>query len=70
MRARLKTLKIQKYLLMRNLSQNNFALKTGTSSGYMSQLMSGHRCPSAKLRQKMMEFLRVNKFDDIFRVVD
>jgi transcriptional regulator with XRE-family HTH domain len=70
MRAQLKSVKIQKLLLGRNVSQNNFAIKTGTTSGYMSQLMSGHRCPSPKLRQKIMEFLKVSDFSKIFRTVE
>lgn len=70
MKARLKFVKIQKLLLQRNISQNNFAKRTGTTSGYMSQLMSGHRCPSPKLRQKMMEFLKVNNYSKIFSTVE
>lgn len=70
MRARLRFARIQKLLLERNLSQNNFAKRTGTTSGYMSQLMSGHRCPSPKLRQKIMEFLKVSDFRKIFSIVE
>jgi len=70
MRAKLKSKKIQTYLMRRNISQNNFAYRIGTTSGYMSQLMSGHRYPSPKLRQKMMEFLGVDNFNDIFSIMD
>ena len=51
-----------------NISQNELAAKLGISSGYMSQLVCGTRCPSAKLRRKMLEFLKPLRFDDLFIV--
>ena len=49
-----------------NMSQNELARLAGISSGYLSQLMSGTRCPSAELRRKLMEVLGVTLFDDLF----
>ena len=49
-----------------NMTQNELACQAGISSGYLSQLMSGTRCPSAKVRRKLMEVLRVTSFDDLF----
>ena len=49
-----------------NMSQNEFAIKLGTSSGYMSQLVCGTRCPSPKLRRRLLEALKPMTFDDIF----
>ena len=41
-------------------------IRAGISSGYLSQLMSGTRCPSAEVRRKLMEVLGVAGFDDLF----
>ena len=56
-----------------NMSQNELARLAGISSGYLSQLMTGTRCPSAEVRRKLMEVrrklmevLRVAYFDDLF----
>ena len=49
-----------------NMSQNELARLAGISSGYLSQLMTGTRCPSAEVRRKLMEVLRVAHFDDLF----
>lgn len=70
MRALLKSTRIKKYLLLKNISQNNFAHRIGITSGYMSQLMSGYRYPSPELRQKMMEYLKINEFNDIYKIVE
>ena len=53
-----------------NMSQNEFAVKLGVSSGYMSQLVCGTRSPSPKLRRKMLEILAPLTFDDLFVVED
>ncbi len=49
-----------------NLSQNELARMAGISSGYLSQLMSGTRRPSAEVRRKLMKALGVADFDDLF----
>ncbi len=49
-----------------NMSQNELAQLAGTSSGYLSQLMSGTRRPSAQLRKRLMEALGVTRFEDLF----
>jgi len=49
-----------------NMTQNELACLAGISSGYLSQLMSGTRCPSAEVRRKLMDVLRVTDFDDLF----
>ena len=50
----------------RHMSQNELAALVGTSSGYLSQLMSGTRCPSAELRRRLVDVLGVADFDDLF----
>ncbi len=49
----------------RNLSQNGLAVKAGISSGFISQIMRGSRCPSPAVRKKLQNALRAT-FDDIF----
>jgi len=50
----------------RNMSQNMLAMRMGSSSGYISQLMRGVRYPSPKIRQKMLEVLAPMTFDEVF----
>jgi transcriptional regulator with XRE-family HTH domain len=51
-----------------NLSQNEMAVRLGISKCYMSQVLSGTRCPSPKLRRRMLEVLSPLTFDDLFIV--
>ena len=53
-----------------NMSQNEFARRLGITSGYMSQLVCGTRCPSPRLRRKMLEHLNPLNFEELFIVVD
>lgn len=64
--VRLNTRKVWELLNRRNMSQNDLAARSGTSSGYLSQLISGTRRPSPSLRRRLMEALDVNRFDDLF----
>lgn len=50
------------------MSQNWLAARAGVTSGYMSQLMDGSRCPSPKLRQQLMDIFPECTFDDLFRI--
>jgi transcriptional regulator with XRE-family HTH domain len=50
----------------RNMSQNMLALRVGTSSGYISQILRGIRYPSPMMRQKLQDVLAPLSFDDIF----
>ena len=49
-----------------NMSQNELARTLGITSGYLSQLMTGTRCPSAEMRKHLQEALGINSFDDLF----
>ena len=51
-----------------NLSQNEMAVKLGISKSYMSQIVSGTRCPSPRLRRRMLDVLSPLAFDDLFIV--
>ncbi len=50
----------------RNISQRGLAKSLGVSSGYLTQLLNGDRCPSATLRQKMLQVMNPLTFDDLF----
>ena len=50
----------------RNMSQNMLAIKVGSSSGYISQIMCGTRTPSPRMREKLLDALAPLTFDDIF----
>ena len=65
-RVRLDPRKVWAILDRLNMSQNELARLLGTSSSYLSQLMSGHRRPSATFRKKLMDILGVTDFDDLF----
>ena len=65
-RVRLSPDRVWELLNRLNMTQNELARLAGISSGYLSQLMSGTRCPSAELRRKLMEVLGITHFDDLF----
>jgi hypothetical protein len=68
MRTYLKNKALQKILIRKNKSQNWFAHRIEVSTGYMSQLMDGSRCPSPKVREKIMNNLPDYSFDDLFAI--
>ena len=65
-RVKLNPHAVWELLNRRNMTQNELARMVGTSSGYLSQLISGTRCPSAAFRKKLMDALGVADFDDLF----
>lgn len=58
-------------LAERNLSQRWLARKTGLSSGYVCQLLSGKRCPGPDVRQRLLEVppFKGWAFEDLFERV-
>lgn len=66
MKTYLKNKSMEKILIRKNKSQNWFAHRIEVSSGYMSQLMKGSRCPSPKVRERIMNYLTDYDFDDLF----
>ena len=50
----------------RNLSQNDLARLTNISPGYLSQLISGRRSPSANVRKRLQLALDTPNFDSLF----
>jgi len=51
-----------------NLCQTEMAEKLGISKSYMSQVLSGTRSPSPRLRRRMLDVLSPLTFDDLFVV--
>ena len=56
---------VQIAIAKRNMSQNMLAIRSGISSGYISQLMCGTRYPSPRVRQKILDVLGMD-FDEVF----
>ena len=69
-RVKLDPQKVWGLLNRLNMTQNELARLVGTSSSYLSQLMSGTRCPSAAFRKRLMDALSVTRFDDLFYLED
>ena len=69
-RVRVDPQKVWALLNRLNMTQNDLARLLGTSSSYLSQLMSGRRRPSAAFRKRMMEALGVTEFDGLFYLED
>ena len=65
-RAKLNPRAVWELLNRLNMTQNELARLAGISSGYLSQMMSGQRCPSPKTRQRLMDALGVTRFEDLF----
>ena len=65
-RVRLNPDRVWELLNRLNMTQNELARLAGISSGYLSQLMTGTRRPSAELRRRLMEALGVTRFEDLF----
>ncbi len=66
MKVYLKRGAVLRLLAEKNMSQNWLASRVGTTSGYMSQLMTGKRCPSPDMRESIQGVLRENNFYTIF----
>ena len=69
-KVRLKREAIEAVLARRNLSQNALAKRLGVSSGYISQIMTGDRYVSPKMRQRMLRYFRGYTFNELFVVED
>ncbi len=65
-RVRLRAEEVWELLNRLNLTQNELARRIGRSSGYLSQLINGERCPSPETRRRLMQVLGVSDFDDLF----
>ena len=48
------------------ITQKELARRSGISAGYLSQLMSGERSPSARTQRRLQEALGVADWDRLF----
>ena len=67
-RVRLNPYAVWDRLNRTNRSQNDLARQMGISSGYLSQLITGQRCPSPRMRRRLQHALDIAQFDDLFIV--
>ena len=65
-RVRMNQSAVLRAIAKRNMSQNMLAIRVGSSSGYISQIMCGTRNPSPRMREKLQSVLAPLTFDDIF----
>lgn len=59
---------VWEYLLRKNMTQRGLATRAGISDGYLSQLLSGARSPSATVRRRLQVALRITEFDVLFTI--
>ncbi len=69
LKVKLKPEAVWELLNRLNMNQNDLARLAGITSGYLSLLMSGKRCPSGDVRRRLMEALSITRFDDLFILV-
>ena len=65
-RVRLDQRKAWERLNVLNMSQNELARRIGRTSGYVSQMLNGERCPAPETRKRLMKVLEVSRFEDMF----
>lgn len=53
-----------------NMTQNELAGLLEISSGHLSRLINGRRCPSPSMRRRLMDVLGCSEFDELFVVVN
>ena len=53
-----------------NMTQNDLARLLDISSGHLSRLINGRRCPSPSMRRRLMESLECSDFDGLFVMVN
>ena len=70
MEVKLRAPTFRKVLATKNLSQNSFARLIGTSGGYFSQMITGARNPSPRMRKRIMKVLKEYRFEELFKVND
>ena len=69
LKVKLNAQAVWEFLNRLNMNQNDLARLAGITSGYLSLLMGGKRCPSGDVRRRLMEALGVTRFEDLFIMV-
>ena len=65
-RARVNPDALWKQLIRCNMPQKELARRAKISKGYLSQIISGTRFPSARVRKLLQKALGVTQFEDLF----
>ena len=60
-RVKLRRKAVEEYLYDRNMTQSDLARGLGVSAGYLSQLLSGTRCPSPRLRARLLRKVKADR---------
>ena len=68
-KVKLKPESVWELLEQRGMSQNELARRCRITSGHLSHLMNGKRCPSQQVRRRLQQVLEVSNFDDLFTIV-
>ena len=68
MKVKIKSDAIKRILAEKNHSQNWLANKIGTSSGYMSQMLTGMRNPSPEMREEILKAFKEDDFNKFFYI--
>jgi transcriptional regulator with XRE-family HTH domain len=65
-RTRINGMAVYDFMARNNLSQKEWAERVGISQCYASQLVCGTRCPSPRLRRRMLLVMNPLEFGELF----
>lgn len=65
-RTRINGMAVYDFMARNNLSQREWAERVGISQCYASQLVCGTRCPSPRLRRRMLLVMNPLEFGELF----
>lgn len=68
-KVKLKGDNIQTILARKNMSQNWLAKKLEISSAYMSQLLTGKRTLSPRMRDRIQKQFVDSEYDELFEII-
>ena len=68
LKTKVRGMAVYDYMARHNLSQKEWAGKLGISECYASQLVCRARCPSPRLRRRMLEVMGPLEFEELFEV--
>jgi transcriptional regulator with XRE-family HTH domain len=67
-RTRINGMAVYDFMARNNLSQKEWAERVGISQCYASQLVCGTRCPSPRLRRRLLQVMTPLEFGQLFAV--
>lgn len=69
MKTRLKARALRIWIARNNITQQEFAEKVGISNGYLTQMVTGRKYPTGKVRT-MIQGVTGLGWDDLFEIVE